>query len=121
MNWYIKSFCIFFYKSTVFGCISRIHNQKNKLKWVCTVLLQLLHTFGKYHRILTARNTNGNFIVFLYKLIFLHSGNKINPNCFAVFFYYAALNFNMFFKFSFSQNNLLKIKIRCRYIIPATD
>ena len=99
-----------FDKRTVFIIVARVHYKINTFKGYLAVLLQLLHALSKQHRILAARNADGNLIPRRNQLIFLHRTHKIIPDRLAEFLYYTAFNFNMLFKISF-QFALSKQKI----------
>ena len=71
--------------------VAGVHNKKNKLKRHIAVLLKLLHQLCAKHGILAAGNANGDFVVFLDKLVFFNGKNKGIPYFLAKSFYYASL------------------------------
>ena len=85
--------CVIFNLSAVFGAVAGIHYEVDKLKVKIAVPEQKLHKLCKEHRVLSARDTNGDFVSLFNQLVFLDRHNKLVPNLLAVFFCNASLRF----------------------------
>ena len=70
----------------VYLVVTGVHHQKDQLERHIAVALKLLHQLCHQHRILSARNTDGDLISLVYQLIPLYRLDKGSPDLLAEFF-----------------------------------
>ena len=77
-------FRVLFQKPPVFGRVAGIHGQKVQPETEFSVLFQLLHALGKQHRILPARQADGDAVPLFDQLVFAHRAHETAPQLLAV-------------------------------------
>ena len=80
---YFQLACVLLDNIPVCRAVAWVHYDKFHLERKITVAVKLLKQLSHQHRILTARNTYGDTVVFLYKLILLYSLCECRPYLFA--------------------------------------